>query len=384
MPHFEPQYPLHGVDDDGGYTEMMAFIHGHEGPGARVIGDWLMEKLKPASVIDLGCGPGVYLIPFMDAGAEVLGVDACPASGADLPEGAFVRWDLRYPYCPPHRFDLALFCEVGEHLERHWSERLVDTCFDCSDVLLVTWAVPGQGGHRHVNEQSYEWVLSIFRERHGYAMHPLHDEWRAFVESLPDAAEGMHPPADAPAGVPGWLKRNSFLLWRSPELRDAEPWSEPPWPNAPQTWLGGKTWRELGYDPVGRGASLEPKPKLRTMRYQRDGREVLSYAFWCPGCLEPHRYDVEGGEFSWEFNGDLLTPTFKPSLRITSSVNCHLFMTDGRIQYLDDCSHDLAGQTIDLPEWPTEPVVSKREALGNAAWAEVVEKRKAQKPKGTA
>lgn len=30
---------------------------------------------------------------------------------------------------------------------------------------------------------------------------------------------------------------------------------------------------------------------------------------------------------------------------------CHSFVTDGRIQFLGDCTHSLAGQTVDLPDW---------------------------------
>lgn len=29
---------------------------------------------------------------------------------------------------------------------------------------------------------------------------------------------------------------------------------------------------------------------------------------------------------------------------------CHSYVTNGRIQYLGDCTHELAGQTVDLPE----------------------------------
>ena len=31
---------------------------------------------------------------------------------------------------------------------------------------------------------------------------------------------------------------------------------------------------------------------------------------------------------------------------------CHSFVTDGRIQFLGDCTHKLAGQTVNIPEWP--------------------------------
>jgi len=30
---------------------------------------------------------------------------------------------------------------------------------------------------------------------------------------------------------------------------------------------------------------------------------------------------------------------------------CHSFVTDGRIQFLADCTHALANQTVDLPDW---------------------------------
>jgi hypothetical protein len=30
---------------------------------------------------------------------------------------------------------------------------------------------------------------------------------------------------------------------------------------------------------------------------------------------------------------------------------CHSFVTDGRIQFLGDCTHALANQTFDLPGW---------------------------------
>jgi hypothetical protein len=30
---------------------------------------------------------------------------------------------------------------------------------------------------------------------------------------------------------------------------------------------------------------------------------------------------------------------------------CHSFITDGRIQFLGDCTHRLAGQTVPIPDW---------------------------------
>ena len=85
--------------------------------------------------------------------------------------------------------------------------------------------------------------------------------------------------------------------------------------------------------------------------------------FWCPGCDGAHRVMVgEGGGPRWGWNGSADRPTFTPSVLVTYNGSdagqdgapyavCHSFVTDGRIAFLGDCTHALAGQTADLPEW---------------------------------
>lgn len=102
--------------------------------------------------------------------------------------------------------------------------------------------------------------------------------------------------------------------------------------------------------------------------------------FWCPGCDETHVVFVGAGDGPrWGYNGNPEKPTFTPSVLIKSGhfasshrpddpcwcnyearfgrkphfkcKVCHSFITDGRIQFLGDCTHALAGQTVDLPDW---------------------------------
>lgn len=65
----------------------------------------------------------------------------------------------------------------------------------------------------------------------------------------------------------------------------------------------------------------------------------------------------------WHFDGNLESPTFVPSLLNTCDKHpdpkqrrCHLNLVAGRIYFLADCSHDLAGQIVDLPAWPETKV----------------------------
>lgn len=85
--------------------------------------------------------------------------------------------------------------------------------------------------------------------------------------------------------------------------------------------------------------------------------------FWCPGCNGVHGIAFgEGTGPRWGWNGNAEKPTFTPSILVRYSGDddgkpveevCHSFVTDGLIQFLGDCTHALAGQTVPIPEWPT-------------------------------
>lgn len=83
-------------------------------------------------------------------------------------------------------------------------------------------------------------------------------------------------------------------------------------------------------------------------------------AFRCPGCNASHQVGIEPpASLIWGFNGDGDAPTFTPSIfvnapgrfHVASVPSCHSFVVDGRIQFLGDCTHALAGKTVDLPDW---------------------------------
>lgn len=81
--------------------------------------------------------------------------------------------------------------------------------------------------------------------------------------------------------------------------------------------------------------------------------------FDCPGCKMPHGISHGAGEGPrWSWNGDCEKPTVSPSILARypwgdppADMVCHSFIADGKIQFLGDCTHELAGQTVDLPEW---------------------------------
>lgn len=89
-----------------------------------------------------------------------------------------------------------------------------------------------------------------------------------------------------------------------------------------------------------------------------DSGKLVGYFVECPGCQAEDQSSghifylkMNDGGPGWTFNGNFEKPTFSPSmLARTPTTRCHSFVTDGKIKYLDDCTHPLKGQTVDLPE----------------------------------
>ncbi len=84
---------------------------------------------------------------------------------------------------------------------------------------------------------------------------------------------------------------------------------------------------------------------------------VKAVWFNCPGCERWHSVPVTGPN-AWTWNGSTTSPTLQPSLLSTwtegvenNQRRCHIFIKDGKIQFLNDCLHDLKGQTVEMEEF---------------------------------
>ena len=91
------------------------------------------------------------------------------------------------------------------------------------------------------------------------------------------------------------------------------------------------------------------------------------YVFYCPGCKCGHWFKTIPPEPQWTFNNNMDKPTVRPSIlvhshetilpendatgKVTSTPRCHSFITDGQIQFLDDCTHELKGKTVPLEDF---------------------------------
>lgn len=95
------------------------------------------------------------------------------------------------------------------------------------------------------------------------------------------------------------------------------------------------------------------------------------YCFYCPGCRSHHfictapwqMHNPQGHLVPgpvWKWNGNAERPTLQPSLRCRESWAdgehvCHLYLTDGVIEFLNDSTHDLRGKKVPLEDLDAKP-----------------------------
>lgn len=107
-----------------------------------------------------------------------------------------------------------------------------------------------------------------------------------------------------------------------------------------------------------------PVAMVRNVTHHKDGKKAWKWVMtWCPGCDELHPFTVEVYDGSdkprWDWDGNLESPTFNPSMLSYGKKRCHSFLRNGVWEFLSDSEHDKAGQKVPmvpLPDWLVKEV----------------------------
>ena len=142
-------------------------VYGDENTWAPKLWRYLRDRFAIRSMLDVGCGEGHAVDFFQRMGVYAHGIDGLmsnvhraviPIAHHDLLTG---------PYVMP--VDFVWSCEVAEHIDPAKVWNYTATLANAK-VIAMTHAVPGQGGHHHVNCQPADYWVEKMRG-HGYSIY---------------------------------------------------------------------------------------------------------------------------------------------------------------------------------------------------------------------
>jgi SAM-dependent methyltransferase len=152
------------------------------------LAETIYSRLKPASVIDVGCGTGGLLAAFASRGVRVHGLEGSRhAIAMSSLSDRIIRCNLErgVPYLG--RFDVCFCIEVAEHLPARCGPSLVSGLATMSDLVVFSAAPPGQKGTHHVNLRPQSYWMTVFEE-HGFGLSNLTRELKSAIADVDSGA----------------------------------------------------------------------------------------------------------------------------------------------------------------------------------------------------
>jgi cyclopropane fatty-acyl-phospholipid synthase-like methyltransferase len=133
--------------------------------------DWYIEKYKPSSVIDIGCGIGSYLESAANHGLFFFGFEISESAQKYTPEKIISH--ICYMDCTTliniGQVDCVISFETAEHIDPSGTDQFVDNLITATGKhLLFTAAPPGQDGTGHINLHPREFWIEQLTKRLKY------------------------------------------------------------------------------------------------------------------------------------------------------------------------------------------------------------------------
>ncbi len=129
----------------------------------------LFHRYKINTLIDVGCGNGLYLKRFMEFGVDVLGIESSRSAikYSLISKDKIIRHNLQKNISINKKFDMCTSFEVAEHLKADYAKHFVRLLISFSKLVVFSAACSGQGGYNHYNEQPKSYWKNLFSEE-GY------------------------------------------------------------------------------------------------------------------------------------------------------------------------------------------------------------------------
>jgi cyclopropane fatty-acyl-phospholipid synthase-like methyltransferase len=156
------------INENGFWENPTSVGHAHDQKLAGAIVK-LFDKYQFNSVLDLGCGMGDYSRLLQGYQFEVHAYDGNPNT-PQLTSGLGQVADLSKVFDCGEHIDAVLSLEVGEHIPAEFEQTFLDNVVvNKPEMIVLSWAIPGQAGDGHVNCQPNKYIEEQMKVR-GYQL----------------------------------------------------------------------------------------------------------------------------------------------------------------------------------------------------------------------
>jgi SAM-dependent methyltransferase len=142
----------------GGYVKSSPhFPHGDPLTYCPAVWEWMIERFRPKTLLDVGAGEGHAVAYFRRRGIRAVGIEGSKAAIRAARGWLELGWLIAHDYAagpvPPGALDLVdviWSAEFVEHVEARFEENFLST-FDLARAVFMTHGLPGQPGYHHMN-----------------------------------------------------------------------------------------------------------------------------------------------------------------------------------------------------------------------------------------
>jgi hypothetical protein len=128
----------------------------------------ISELYEPIAVADLGCGDGWYCQQLKQKWKNTVihGYEGCVDMKTEGVYDDIFILDLSLKRYVGIKYDLVLCIEVGEHIPLEKEQTFLDNVKEfCDCFLVMSWALPKQGGRGHFNERPEDYIIEQMTKR---------------------------------------------------------------------------------------------------------------------------------------------------------------------------------------------------------------------------
>lgn len=155
----------------------------------------VLKLMKVQSVVDVGCGPGMYVVDLLDCGFQAIGIDGNPyvkemsAIWGQRFQKMFLCADVAQDLLLNMQFDAVISIDVGIYLPEKYIEKYIDNLFSLSTkYIIIKWG-SANTLYNNSNTLSSQETINFEMKRRGAYINVFCSEYLNYALNISDSLD---------------------------------------------------------------------------------------------------------------------------------------------------------------------------------------------------